>query len=65
MILLVDDLSAELDKSAQAIMYQNLFEVGLQLFISGVGRHIPEGLSEKEFKMFHVEHGTITPRKPN
>jgi hypothetical protein len=33
----------------------------LQLFVSNISTGPPEGLA-KDFKMFHVEHGTIKPR---
>ncbi|MDC1287684.1 DNA replication/repair protein RecF [Gammaproteobacteria bacterium] len=60
-ILLIDDLHSELDISAQQRVYQKLSAMDLQLFVSNIGRNPPEGLA-KDFKMFHVEHGTIKPR---
>jgi len=61
-ILLIDDLHSELDNKAQSKVYQQLAEMDLQLFISNIDSRLPEGLQAKEFKMFHVEHGTIRPR---
>jgi DNA replication and repair protein RecF len=61
-ILLVDDLHSELDDKAQRKVYQQLADMDLQLFISNIDNRLPEGLQAKEFKMFHVEHGTIRPR---
>ena len=61
-ILLIDDLHAELDKESQNIVYQQLLKMNLQLFVSNVETSVPAGLGIKEVKMFHVEHGTIRPR---
>ena len=61
-ILLIDDLHSELDAKAQSRVYQKLADLDLQLFISNIDSRLPEGLQAKEFKMFHVEHGTIKPR---
>jgi len=60
-ILLIDDLHSELDISAQQKTYEKLSTMDLQLFISNINSQPPEGLA-KDFKMFHVEHGTIKPR---
>jgi len=61
-ILLIDDLQSELDPAAQKRVYQQLLEMDLQLFVSNIDSEVPEALAAKEFKMFHVEHGTIKPR---
>jgi DNA replication and repair protein RecF len=61
-ILLIDDLHSELDDKAQKKVYQTLAGLDLQLFISNIDKQLPDGLQAKEFKMFHVEHGTIRPR---
>ena len=63
LILLVDDLRAEMDESAQGKVYETLLEIGLQLFISNIESDVPEAIRGKDFKMFHVEHGMIKPRK--
>ncbi|MCP4486685.1 MAG: DNA replication/repair protein RecF [Gammaproteobacteria bacterium] len=62
-ILLIDDLQAEIDVAAQANIYKTLLNIDLQLFITGIEDAVPEPLKGKEFKMFHVEHGTIRVRK--
>jgi DNA replication and repair protein RecF len=61
-ILLIDDLQSELDFEAQERVYRQLQEMDLQLFISNIDVAAPQALAAKEFKMFHVEHGTIKPR---
>jgi DNA replication and repair protein RecF len=60
-ILLIDDLQSELDREAQQRVFQKLATLDLQLFVSNISARPPEGLA-KDFKMFHVEHGTIKPR---
>ena len=61
-ILLIDDLHSELDSVAQNLVYKMLLEMNIQLFISNIEPQVPEAFAAKEFKMFHVEHGTIKPR---
>ena len=61
-ILLIDDLHSELDTEAQTRVYRQLLDMDLQLFVSNIDNAVPEGLEAKEFKMFHVEHGTIRPQ---
>jgi DNA replication and repair protein RecF len=63
LILLVDDLGSELDLSSQKLILNLLIETGVQLFITNVDNTIPLSLKNKEFKMFHVEHGIISTRK--
>ena len=58
-ILLIDDLRSELDEESQLNVYQQLDDIGLQLFITNIEDRIPAALRGKEFKMFHVEHGII------
>lgn len=62
-ILLIDDLHSELDSSAQNMVYDQLADMDIQLFISNIDNAIPAAVAAKEFKMFHVEHGMIKPRK--
>ena len=62
-ILLIDDLQSELDNRAQIQVYQQLFNLDLQLFASNINSDIPAVFEGKEFKLFHVEHGIIRPRK--
>ena len=63
MILLIDDLRAEIDDLAMNHIYQNLMAMDLQLFITNIEDSIPVPLQGKDFKMFHVEHGIIQSRK--
>ncbi len=63
MILLIDDLRAEIDKAAQTSIYNSLLNIDLQLFITNIEGRVPEPLQGKDFKMFHVEHGMINTRK--
>ncbi len=62
-ILLIDDLGAELDKSAQQIVYKVLSDINVQLFVTNIDKELPDVLQSKEYKMFHVEHGIIKPQK--
>ena len=62
-ILLIDDLHSELDSEAQKLVYEQLAEMDLQLFISNIDSAVPGPIKVKEFKLFHVEHGTIKPQK--
>ena len=59
-LLLIDDLHSELDTEAQALIYRHLEHLDVQLFVSNIESSVPAPLATKEFKMFHVEHGTIT-----
>ena len=61
-ILLIDDLHSELDQSAQKLVYKQLLQMDLQLFISNIDKLAPGALEAKEYKMFHVEHNIIKPR---
>ena len=61
-ILLIDDLHSELDREAQDLVYDQLLDMDLQLFISNIESVAPGSVGAKEFKLFHVEHGTIKPR---
>ncbi len=61
-ILLIDDLHSELDQHAQRQVYRQLAKMDLQLFVSNISRVLPASMEAKEFKLFHVEHGTIKPQ---
>jgi len=61
-ILLIDDLNSELDSTAQNLVYQQLVEMDLQIFISNIDSVVPQPVIGKEIKLFHVEHGIIRPR---
>ncbi len=62
-ILLIDDLRAEMDESAQTLVYRALLDMDVQLFVTNIDARLSGGLQDKEFKMFHVEHGMIRTRK--
>ena len=62
-ILLVDDLTAEIDQKSEEIIYSALSKIDLQVFITNIREGIPQALKGKDFKMFHVEHGMIKPQK--
>ena len=62
-ILLIDDLSAELDKSSQKRVINVLDNMGLQLFVTNTDPFENTMVENKEFKMFHVEHGNIVPQE--
>ncbi|MFT4560722.1 MAG: DNA replication and repair protein RecF [Gammaproteobacteria bacterium] len=60
-ILLVDDLAAELDRSARQIALDSLLGTDSQIFFTAIDRtDLPDKLLESA-KMFHVEHGQIQP----
>ncbi|MFV2031227.1 MAG: DNA replication/repair protein RecF [Gammaproteobacteria bacterium] len=59
MILLIDDLCSELDKTTQQQVFQQLLDLGIQMFITNIESLIPSAFRGKDFKMFHVEHGII------
>ncbi|MDP2166609.1 MAG: DNA replication/repair protein RecF [Hydrogenophaga sp.] len=62
-VLLVDDLASELDATARQRLIDYLAASGAQVFITCIE---PEAVkpalegAEQGFRMFHVEHGTIT-----
>ena len=62
-ILLIDDLSAEMDKISEHTVYAALSDIDLQVFITNIMEGVPDALEDKDFKMFHVEHGMIKPQK--
>ena len=63
MVLLVDDLGSELDVSSQKLILNLLTKTGVQLFITNIDKSTSSSLRDKEYKMFHVEHGIIKARK--
>lgn len=62
-ILLIDDLKAEMDEKSEEVIYSALSCLDLQVFITNIREGVPEALKGKDFKMFHVEHGMIKPQK--
>ena len=60
-IMLVDDLAAELDRSARRVAVETLLGTQSQIFFTAIdATDLPSELSDKA-KMFHVEQGEITP----
>ena len=61
-ILLLDDMNAEMDEEARVLVMDLLQALDMQLFVTNVS---PDwsGAENKDCKMFHVEHGTIKPQK--
>jgi len=58
-IILADDLNAELDQQNLSNLYQKLISQKTQLFVTGLNHHsFPEVLTD-QCRMFHVEHGMI------
>lgn len=62
-ILLIDDLKAEMDKKSEEVIYSALSSLDLQVFITNIRGGVPAAIKGKDFKMFHVEHGMIKPQK--
>ncbi len=59
-ILLIDDLPAELDKSAQQQMMHVLSQLGMQVFLTCVEEDTAKAFAETlGAKLFHVEHGSV------
>ncbi|WP_020409158.1 DNA replication/repair protein RecF [Hahella ganghwensis] len=67
--VLVDDLGAELDQENQYQLLKTLLEKGAQVFCTMVDTEqmlsLNQRLNERYYaKMFHVEHGRVTPLNP-
>lgn len=59
-ILLVDDLTAELDQNHLQRLMNVIGGMNIQLFATSIeAEQIINGLPDREFKMFHVEHGNV------
>lgn len=59
-ILLVDDLTAELDQNHGQRLMSVIASMNIQLFVTSIeAEKITNGLPNSEMKMFHVEHGNI------
>ncbi len=62
-IFLIDDITSELDHEKRDCIAQLLQEIDSQIFITVVHRDDLGQIAQlKEAKMFHVEHGEITPK---
>ncbi|MDP3876345.1 MAG: DNA replication/repair protein RecF [Methylobacter sp.] len=60
--LLIDDFAAELDAINRAKLLRYLVDMACQVFITATEIQDFGDLSQiKDYKMFHVEHGTIKP----
>jgi DNA replication and repair protein RecF len=58
-IILTDDLNAELDRQNLSKLYEKLISLNTQLFVTGLtNESFPEVLAD-QCRMFHVEHGMI------
>lgn len=59
-VLLVDDLPAELDEKFRALLVKMIAALRTQVFITATDASLLLGDGARpEFKVFHVEHGTI------
>ncbi|MDY0005228.1 MAG: DNA replication/repair protein RecF [Spongiibacteraceae bacterium] len=71
LIVLVDDLAAELDREHRTAVIRSLSAQGddRQLFISGTDIELLAAdlaaAGNEEARLFHVEHGQVTPQKDN
>jgi len=60
-IILVDDLTSELDIVHFTKLYETLLSLNCQLFITSVTDHLLQHIQlPHSYQMFHVEHGNIT-----
>ncbi|MGM0768313.1 MAG: DNA replication/repair protein RecF [Pseudomonadota bacterium] len=60
---LLDDINAELDVGHRAMLARKLHELRCQVFITSIESPRPEELwqnTKPDYRMFHVEHGTLT-----
>lgn len=60
---LLDDINAELDVGHRAMLATKLHELRCQVFITSIESPRPEELwqdTKPDYRMFHVEHGTLT-----
>jgi DNA replication and repair protein RecF len=60
-IMLVDDLPAELDRSNREWALKLIVSAGCQTFITAIEMPDTSLLANARARMFHVEHGSITP----
>ncbi|HET8705948.1 MAG TPA: DNA replication/repair protein RecF [Pseudomonadales bacterium] len=57
--MLIDDIGAELDKRAQQVFFDLLFQCDAQLFVTTLDTDFAKQMSS-DCKLFHVEHGAIS-----
>jgi len=58
-ILLLDDLSSELDWQHQKTVMETLRSLPVQTFITSTNTELASLISNEKEKVFHVEHGEI------
>lgn len=58
-VVLIDDLTAELDRKNRRRVFETLLELGVQSFITSVSDSLAKEL-EGTWKGFHVERGNVT-----
>ncbi|GAB4191466.1 MAG: DNA replication/repair protein RecF [Wenzhouxiangellaceae bacterium] len=60
-IVILDDLTSELDERHSRLILDWLMETGLQVWISAVSwpKSLDQSLQESQSVMFHVEHGNV------
>lgn len=58
-LLLIDDLTAELDEAHSRRLLERVLAMGLQTFITGSDPRVAACLGDAEHKVFHVEHGGV------
>ena len=56
---LLDDLPSELDAASQALVFQALRDLQVQVFVSQIASEAACGSGWPEVREFHVEHGVI------
>ncbi len=63
-ILLIDDLASELDQQNQALLSELIVQTQEQIFITATRPAALTALTSHPHRMFHVEHGRISPTEP-
>jgi DNA replication and repair protein RecF len=64
-ILLVDDLAAELDRTAREVAADYLLSTQAQIFFTAIERSDLPGELCQTARMFHVEHGNVRAVAPD
>jgi DNA replication and repair protein RecF len=59
LVLLIDDIEAELDEDSVSYILNKLKDKNIQLFITNIKTSPCLFKSNEEYKLFHVEHGMI------
>lgn len=59
-VILVDDLPAELDPDKRQILLTALADTGAQVFVTGTEMALFEGADLSEARVFHVEQGRVS-----